>query len=572
MKEKLRKLVLKYELSETLDKIQDLDNPVQVQVGFVGEFSSGKSSLINALLGRKVLPAMVSPTTGSITLVIPTEGIETNAYLLQNLDGEYKPTSVLEFQEVATGKKQGTAVVKVPPTDLLASGYTIVDTPGVQSLVKTHTDITFGYLPLLDGIVLCHDANKGDLPNSLLDFFCRVDVVPLMRNLLLAITHIDQTTNSESIKAKVVFQLDHCNKKNSLGLGNVKEHVVTVASIPVLDKQQGYTLEAFNGVFNHVFVEKKVRITEERKQVQLKRLARDTLNQLNELLQNFQFGDEDLKNKEEELNEHIEALEREEINEKQKLDGIRNKIRTTLIEIAENYVPIYSGATEEEVAEVSKSLVKDISKGVEPLLRGYAENVTVPPMHGSTSGIERYLSNVLKGVDITTTIVTALIVAVASGGTSTAANVGESIVGGAAKKLGSSAAKQNAKQAGKKIAEESAKASLKSVMGKTVLNFVATLDKVNPVVYAGDFIGRKVIESGADTMLRNMAKNVANQISADVEFQVNERVFRPLQKKLADAKRALSHAWKEKRKSSDHQQKFIEALENDIEEMSQLLK
>ena len=40
-----------------------------VKVAFFGSFSAGKSALIGALLGKRVLPSKVLPTTSKITII-----------------------------------------------------------------------------------------------------------------------------------------------------------------------------------------------------------------------------------------------------------------------------------------------------------------------------------------------------------------------------------------------------------------------------------------------------------------------------------------------------------------------
>src|ERR1041384_74077 len=54
-------------LSTLQDAILQLDELFLLVV--VGEFNAGKSALVNALLGQKILPEGVTPTTTRVTLV-----------------------------------------------------------------------------------------------------------------------------------------------------------------------------------------------------------------------------------------------------------------------------------------------------------------------------------------------------------------------------------------------------------------------------------------------------------------------------------------------------------------------
>ena len=53
----LLEIVQKYNLKEIEERINDIETEnFDINIAFLGEFSSGKSSLINSLLDRKVLP------------------------------------------------------------------------------------------------------------------------------------------------------------------------------------------------------------------------------------------------------------------------------------------------------------------------------------------------------------------------------------------------------------------------------------------------------------------------------------------------------------------------------------
>src|SRR5207245_61454 len=54
-------------LSTLQDAILQLDELFLLVV--VGEFNAGKSALVNALLGQRILPEGVTPTTSRVTLV-----------------------------------------------------------------------------------------------------------------------------------------------------------------------------------------------------------------------------------------------------------------------------------------------------------------------------------------------------------------------------------------------------------------------------------------------------------------------------------------------------------------------
>ena len=57
---KITEIVKRYELGNLMEEMNNLEKEISLKVGFLGEFSSGKSSLINKLLGKKNLLGKVA--------------------------------------------------------------------------------------------------------------------------------------------------------------------------------------------------------------------------------------------------------------------------------------------------------------------------------------------------------------------------------------------------------------------------------------------------------------------------------------------------------------------------------
>lgn len=104
-----------------------------VEVVVCGEFSAGKSSLINALLGHILLEEDLVPTTGQLTQVFHAEERVMNVRMA---DGAVRAMVAAELADLTRLDDQGRAredVVSVEiglPDPLLAAGLRLVDTPG----------------------------------------------------------------------------------------------------------------------------------------------------------------------------------------------------------------------------------------------------------------------------------------------------------------------------------------------------------------------------------------------------------------------------------------------------------
>jgi GTP-binding protein EngB required for normal cell division len=127
-------------------------------LAIVGQFSRGKSSLMNALLGSEKLPTGILPLTSVITTV--TYG-ETEKVLLQR-EGWSFPQEIRlnELADYVTqgrnpGNEKRVVLAEVQlPNELLRLGVHFVDTPGVASAIAANTRTTRQFLPEADAAIL----------------------------------------------------------------------------------------------------------------------------------------------------------------------------------------------------------------------------------------------------------------------------------------------------------------------------------------------------------------------------------------------------------------------------------
>jgi small GTP-binding protein len=127
----------------------------------VGEFNHGKTTFVNALLGQRVLPVGVTPTTAVIHNI---EWAETPRAAVCFASGERKP---LEFSEIGSFAVNSAAshdavdsLVVGYPSALLEKGVVLVDTPGVNDLSRQRADITYEYIPKSDAVLFVVDAGQ----------------------------------------------------------------------------------------------------------------------------------------------------------------------------------------------------------------------------------------------------------------------------------------------------------------------------------------------------------------------------------------------------------------------------
>lgn len=152
--------------SENLKRARHLITQDVFRIVFVGGFSRGKSTVVNALLGEKILPSKLSPTTAVITIVRYGEDKQATIFYK---DKQMKPETVpierlREFviipkgghTEDSLGSRIDTPIEKIEisyPFDLCRNGVEIVDTPGLDD-DYSRNKIVMGYLPNSDAAVV----------------------------------------------------------------------------------------------------------------------------------------------------------------------------------------------------------------------------------------------------------------------------------------------------------------------------------------------------------------------------------------------------------------------------------
>lgn len=140
---KLKKEVEKsnnYALVNTINQVIKKVYLNQFTASFVGHFSAGKSTLINLLLEQNILPSSPVPTTSNTAVV----SIAEEPGIIANLPHQ-QYTKLKTYDDVKQMNRQNVDVESVEinfPSNKFNNGFTLQDTPGVDSNVATHQSST----------------------------------------------------------------------------------------------------------------------------------------------------------------------------------------------------------------------------------------------------------------------------------------------------------------------------------------------------------------------------------------------------------------------------------------------
>jgi GTP-binding protein EngB required for normal cell division len=141
-------------IAAILDRAEDKS----FEIAVFGRVSSGKSSLLNAILETEALPVGVTPITAVPTRIIHAEEPSLRVWFSE---ASMKKRPIAELHEFATeqqnrgNQKHVVRLVLALPSPTLRMGVTFVDTPGLGSLATSGARETLAYLPKCDlGVVL----------------------------------------------------------------------------------------------------------------------------------------------------------------------------------------------------------------------------------------------------------------------------------------------------------------------------------------------------------------------------------------------------------------------------------
>lgn len=179
------------------------DKQTPLVIPFVGEFSAGKTSLINALTDSKVLEVASKETTATIYQIF--FGQPENKAVAINEAGE---EVALDLASLKNDDLQVYPVVNLYDTSTkVPSDILFVDTPGLSSPDPKHKEVLIRTLPMVDAILLTVDINQP-LTKSLLDFVKGMKLSDKPIYLVLAKADTKSPKEIAEVKAGISREID----------------------------------------------------------------------------------------------------------------------------------------------------------------------------------------------------------------------------------------------------------------------------------------------------------------------------------------------------------------------------
>ena len=230
--ENLKKIGRKLGMGSAVKQAQAIKNCLKsdtFHLLIVGEFSRGKSTFVNALLGRKILPSSKNPTTAIISKIVYGEQPDYHIFYRDEAEprrlseaefikltapkepDENDPASVQEYIRVQEELSKIDFAQITYPLPFCQNGVEVVDTPGTNDLNTVRLDITYGYLAQADAVVLLLSATQP-LSASEAEFLRERILGNQIQDIFFVISRKDELDGPEQEQSVVDFMTENLRK------------------------------------------------------------------------------------------------------------------------------------------------------------------------------------------------------------------------------------------------------------------------------------------------------------------------------------------------------------------------
>lgn len=525
----LKTMMLEITKDQGLDilhqSIAQIDYKEPIRVAFLGKFSTGKSTLINALLKQRIIPMLDKPTNANPIEVSPAS--EDRFEVLQWIDDKEKISEIQRddlLHEVVTFELGKRIYIYLKNTDILSDDVVIIDTPGISSILEHHTQVTYGYLPLIDAAVFLISAIPGEATASIINFIQR-EISPiegLKDRLFFCVTMLD--TLPPDTREKVYKQIQE-------SLKNVIPNARVVALSPkqILEYATNNDMDSYyeSGIgtlidFIKVYLpDKREHIMNEKLCKHLRALKEPIISQLEAKRVSLDYSTTDLDKEIEKAQDQIENLKRKISQFNSEVEKTENRIMDQIRIEQELLVDAiaYKASNDMEFTDDINSFSESV-KGI--IINNYS-NIDIPTVSDKVrlgdiinSKLSPEVNNIKRCMDLSANVITTIATVFIPGKTAADATGAAAV-----------AAKEIGEQAGKEVAEKVAKQAVRKAKLLKVLAFVGkVIDEINPIENVKDLIEFPLLKARIKSKLcetmRQVLESIFNIIHNNISVYIDE--------------------------------------------------
>lgn len=320
----------------------------------VGEFSSGKSTFLNSLMGEKFLPSFSNETTATINFLRSVKESPTQKEMLKinyadghvemidGVDGKTieKYVSTKGLENGIDVAKQVSSVEIFYDSKFLNNGVCLVDSPGLNGMLENHETITNNQVKKSHAIIFMF---KAEQPGSASEFKTLESLRKKSNSIFLILNKIDCINPDEQ-------SVDDCIKTL---INNYSKVFPNITSVPEIKPVAAYPALVARSKHNLSYHHKSNFTTEEKKEL----LEISRIEDFEERLMYF------LTHKEKTKKQLLEPLE--------KIDSFLND---TKMHIDEDVKLLESKVSADDIQEKINALDEEV-KGIEEKVKNIRANV-----------------------------------------------------------------------------------------------------------------------------------------------------------------------------------------------------
>lgn len=186
------------DVRQQINFIRKKKNDKKLNISVIGEFSTGKSTFINALLRKELLASSaLQGTTVASTIIDYDEQYKIRLEYLNGCSEMLKFTCFAELQSGlkyyttdTSAAKQLKAVNVFLPADILKNEFRIIDTPGTNVTEAWHEDVTVRALREQSDLSIVLTSAEKPVPDTMLSFV-RKNLESILPQCVFAVTKLD---------------------------------------------------------------------------------------------------------------------------------------------------------------------------------------------------------------------------------------------------------------------------------------------------------------------------------------------------------------------------------------------
>lgn len=234
----------------------------EFSIVIVGEFSAGKSTLLNALMGKRILPSYSNETTAAVNFLRhldkSSDGEQGKVFYHNGEQKIIEDASLETIMEYVSTKGDDVAK-KVDHLDLyldsdfLKDGVTLVDSPGLNGVADGHREITEAQILKSHASIFLFNS---DHPGSKTDFEFLHDLQSKVKTILFVLNKIDEIKMDENETPETVIETLKRTYKEKFPEETTVPEIWPVAAYPALVARNEEPLK-YHGKVNRTAEEKR---------------------------------------------------------------------------------------------------------------------------------------------------------------------------------------------------------------------------------------------------------------------------------------------------------------------------